>query len=60
MVAVVVLLSVGWPSLAVLTALGARERGAAMPVAVVAGLFFPVSWVAWYVRDEYPHRRAAG
>ncbi len=38
--------------LATLTALGERRRGARGTTCLVAGLFFPVTWVAWYVRDE--------
>ena len=45
--------------LVVLTALGAHRRGVAVPSAVLAGLCFPVTWVAWYVRDEHPYRRNA-
>jgi hypothetical protein len=43
--------------LPLLTALGAHQRGLATPLAVVAGLFFPVTWTVWYVRDEHPYRR---
>ena len=45
-------------TLPALTALGARRRGVAIPSAVLAGLFFPVTWTAWYVRDEHPYRRS--
>ena len=38
--------------LAALTAAGERRRGARATTCLVAGLFFPVTWVAWYVRDE--------
>lgn len=41
--------------LAVLTAIGERRRGAPLPIVVVAGIFFPVTWVTWYVRDERPY-----
>ncbi|HYH10855.1 MAG TPA: hypothetical protein VD789_00775 [Thermomicrobiales bacterium] len=44
--------------LAGLTGFGARRRGAAAPSAVAAGLFFPVTWAVWYVRDERPYRRS--
>jgi hypothetical protein len=30
-----------------------RRRGSRAVTAVAAGLFFPLAWVAWYVRDEY-------
>lgn len=43
--------------LATLTAAGARRRGRGMTVAVVGGVFFPVTWMAWYLRDEHPYRR---
>ena len=48
--------------LAALTVVGSRRRGAAPALAVLSGLFFPVTWVAWYVWDEQPHlphRRSA-
>ena len=35
-----------------LTAIGERRRGHGLLVALTAGLFFPLTWVAWYVRDE--------
>jgi hypothetical protein len=44
----------------VLTVLGARRRGLALPRAVVAGVFFPITWTVWYLRDEHPYRRADG
>lgn len=42
-------------ALMVLTGLGERKRGARVVTAVVAGLFFPLAWAAWYVRDERPY-----
>ena len=42
-----------------LTAIGSRHRGAGIPLATLAGLCFPVTWVVWYVRDQHPYRRAA-
>ena len=48
--------AVGVP-LALLTALGAHQRGLALPLAALTGLFFPVTWTVWYVRDEHPYRR---
>jgi hypothetical protein len=39
-----------------LTAWGARRRGQRWRFAWLSGLFFPVSWVLWYMIDE----RAAG
>jgi hypothetical protein len=43
--------------LALLTALGAHQRGLAMPLVVLTSLFYPVAWIVWYVRDEHPYRR---
>lgn len=39
-------------ALAVLTALGEHRRGASVPLVLGAGLFFPIAWVGWYVRDR--------
>jgi hypothetical protein len=52
-----ILLAVVSLPLPVLTAQGARRRGVAIPRAVLAGLFFPVTWTDWYVRDEHPYQR---
>lgn len=52
-----VLAAVSLP-LALLTALGARQRGLAMPAALLTGVFYPVTWTVWYVKDEHPYRRA--
>jgi ABC-type polysaccharide/polyol phosphate export permease len=41
----------------VTTAVGARRRGLGTAAAVVVGIFFPVTWVVWYVRDERPFAR---
>jgi hypothetical protein len=38
-----------------LTTVGAHRRGLAVPLAVVAGVFFPLTWAVWYVRDEHPY-----
>ena len=40
--------------MAALTVVGSRRRGADLGLAVLSGLFFPVTWVAWYVWDEQP------
>jgi multisubunit Na+/H+ antiporter MnhB subunit len=40
-------------ALGCLTAAGERRRGSGTALAVVAGLCFPVTWVRWYVVDEY-------
>jgi len=45
-----------WLALGVLTAAGAGRRGQRWPRAVLSGLLFPVTWVAWYLID----RRLAG
>ena len=44
-------------TLLVLTGIGAHRRGLARPLAIVAGIFFPVTWTVWYLRDEHPYRR---
>ena len=49
---VVVLLAGPVLLLMTLTAVGERKRGGRPVTAVLAGLFFPVAWTAWYVRDE--------
>jgi hypothetical protein len=41
-----------------LTAAGATRRGHGVVAALVAGVFFPVTWTAWYVLDEQPYRRS--
>jgi MFS superfamily sulfate permease-like transporter len=45
----------GLVALAVLTATGARRRGSSIPRAVLAGVLFPLTWIAWHVvdRDRY-------
>lgn len=40
--------------LGVLTAAGSRRRGAGWSLAVLSGLFFPITWATWYVRDQRP------
>jgi len=45
--------------LSVLTGLGEHRRGAGVGWVLLAGLFFPITWVVWYVRDEHPFRRTA-
>jgi hypothetical protein len=55
-VALLVLAAVSLP-LPVLTGLGAHRRGLAIPLAVLTGLCFPVTWTVWYLRDEHPYRR---
>lgn len=41
-----------------LTASGERRRGHGIAVTFAAGIFFPVTWAVWYLRDERPHRPA--
>lgn len=43
-------------ALASITAAGERKRGRGIGVALVAALFFPITWTVWYVRDEHPYR----
>jgi hypothetical protein len=57
--AVLGVLVAGLLVLAALTALGSRRRGGRWPLAVVSGAFFPVTWVAWYVRDGGHSQRRA-
>jgi hypothetical protein len=45
-----------WLLVGLLTACGAECRGQRWRFAWLSGLFFPVSWVIWYMADE----RAAG
>jgi hypothetical protein len=40
-----------------LTAAGERQRRRGLGIAVVAGLFFPVTWTVWYLRDAHPYQR---
>ena len=46
----------GLVALMTLTAFGAHRRGSNLPGSAVAGVFFPFTWVVWYVRDEHPYR----
>lgn len=43
-------------ALVCMTATGERRRGHGAVVALTAGLFFPITWAVWYVRDERPYR----
>jgi len=38
------------------TATGERKRGRGVGLALVAGLFFPITWTVWYLLDERPYR----
>ena len=40
---------------ALLTSVGMRARGHGMPVALLGGLVFPLTWTVWYVVDEHPY-----
>lgn len=50
--AVIIILVVAWLGLAALTAAGSLRRGQGRGLAVVTGLFFPVTWVTWYLADK--------
>ena len=39
----------------ILTVVGQSRRGHGPVSAVVAGMLFPLTWIAWYVRDEHPY-----
>jgi len=41
-------------ALMTLTAIGAKRRGRHLVSAVATGIFFPVGWIVWYLRDEQP------
>jgi hypothetical protein len=55
-----VLLVVAWLALVTLTAGGARRRGQGRSLALVTGLLFPLTWVAWYLIDQRSAGRARG
>lgn len=57
MVVPVLVLVLGLLALALLTGVGERRRGAGGALVIVAGLFFPLAWLVWYLRDEQPYRR---
>jgi hypothetical protein len=38
----------------------ALVRGRRTPQAILAGVFFPATWMAWYGSDQLPLRRAPG
>ncbi len=56
MIAVALVCAVIFLAMMALTIAGARRRGQHLPVAVIAGIFFPVAWTVWYLRDEQPYR----
>jgi hypothetical protein len=43
-------------ALAALTSVGQRRRGDGLVLAIVAGMFFPITWAVWYIHDEHPYR----
>ena len=49
----VAVLAVAWLALGALTAAGSRRRGRGLGLATLAGLFFPVTWVMWYLADHH-------
>jgi hypothetical protein len=59
LITMVVACGVGVLAIAGFTAAGSRRRGAGIPMAALAGLCFPVTWAAWYVRDERPYQRTS-
>lgn len=42
---------------AILTGIGAHRRGTGVPLSLLAGFVFPVTWTAWYINDEQPYHR---
>lgn len=52
--AVALVLGAGVLTLMGLTATGERRRGHGVLVMLAAGIFFPVTWVVWYLRDDRP------
>jgi hypothetical protein len=56
--ALVVMSAVLLPLMA-LTAAGQLRRRRSAAVAVTAGVFFPITWAVWYLRDERPWRSTA-
>jgi hypothetical protein len=55
-VAVALVVAAPLVALMALTATGGRRRGHGLVAALVAGLFFPVTWAVWYLRDQHPGR----
>jgi hypothetical protein len=45
-------LAIVWLLLGLLTAAGARRRRHRWPRALLSGLLFPLTWVAWYLIDR--------
>lgn len=57
MIVIGVALGMGALSLMYLTGLGEHRRGASTGVVALAAIFFPITWVAWYAKDDLPGRR---
>ena len=53
-------LAIVWLLLGLLTAAGARRRRQRWPRALLSGLLFPLTWVAWYLIDQRSAGRARG
>ncbi|KRA38402.1 MULTISPECIES: hypothetical protein [unclassified Nocardioides] len=53
---VAALATISLVALMALTSSGQRRRSPGLAVALMAGLFFPVTWTVWYLRDEHPYR----
>jgi hypothetical protein len=49
-----------WLALGMLTAAGARRRGHRWHLALLSGLLFPVTWVAWYLADSRWNAKGGG
>jgi hypothetical protein len=59
LVPLLLLVASGMLALMMMTGEGGRRRGESVPIAVLAGVFFPITWAVWYVRDEHPYRTSA-
>lgn len=57
-VAVALVVGAALLMLMALTASGHHRRGHGLGLALAAGLFFPITWFVWYLRDEHPYRTA--
>lgn len=40
--------------LSIITFMGQRKRGGGIFIAATSAIFFPVTWVAWYIADGMP------
>lgn len=45
-----------WLALMGLTATGEHRRGHGVFLVLAAGVFFPITWIVWYLVDEQPYR----